>query len=296
MIGFGSCVGTVLALSAMLNAQTVPGVNGATLSASVSEVGNTYVYAYEVANSGVSTGAIARLHLDISQPQGGVTFDGAGLPTGQGFASNIAALNTADPNTTPLVTSTADAPDGWVVGTSMNGTMIWGAATIDAAIPPGQSQSGFSLYSKGTPAIRSFSAEPELDVDSLSLTEPTPETLPDYVRALLQIRNQARTTGVTIAPSAPPVAFQPVQFLQTIQTYKEQALKQGWITNQGVANSLDAKLNAALAALQAQDSKTAKNILNALLNEVEAQNNKHLTPEAVALLQFNTQYLISKLP
>lgn len=286
-----------LLLPSMLQAQSVtPSVEAAHVTGAVSNAGGIYVYSYSVANSNASTATIAQVHLDVSQPNGGVVLDGTGLPKGLGFASGVAALNLADPAAKQVVMSTADAPPGWIVGTSMNGTMLWGAATLNATIAPGQTQTGFFLYSRGIPAIRSFSAEPDLDVDSLPLAEPAPETFPDYVQALVQIRNQARTTGVTIAPTAPPVTFQPVEFLQSIQSYKEQAFKQGWITNQGVANSLDVELNAALAALQAHDSTTAKNVLNALLNEVEAQSNKFLTAEAVALLQINTQYLISKLP
>jgi len=120
--------------------------------------------------------------------------------------------------------------------------------------------------------------------------------LPRYNKDLATVPVNFRASVPTVAPTAPPANFQPIQFLQTIQSYKEQALKQGWINNAGVANSLDVKLNAALTALQAQDTNTAKNILNALLNEVEAQAGKHLTTEALALLQFNTQHLISKLP
>ena len=286
-----------LLVPSMLQAQSVTSsVKAAQVTGAVSNAGGIYVYSYSVANSNSSTAPIAQVHLDVSQPNGGVVLDATGLPKGLGFASAVAALNLADPAAKQVVMSTADAPTGWTVGTSMNGTMLWGAATLNATIAPGQTQSGFSLYSRGIPAIRSFSAEPDLDVESLPLPEPAPETLPDYVQALVQIRNQARTTGVTIAPTAPPVTFQPVQFLQSIQSYKEQAFKQGWINDAGVANSLDVKLNAAMSALQAQDTKTAKNILNALLNEVEAQSGKHLSPEAVALLQFNAQYLISKLP
>lgn len=100
-----------------------------------------------------------------------------------------------------------------------------------------------------------------------------------------------RTVGPVPTPSNPDAN----QFLQTIIGYKEQAIQQGWIKNQGIGNSLDTKLNAASASLARGDNKAAVNQLNALLNEVNAQAGKQLSPEAVALLQLNTQYLISKL-
>jgi hypothetical protein len=44
------------------------------------------------------------------------------------------------------------------------------------------------------------------------------------------------------------------------------------------------------------NTRVAKNQLNAFVNEVNAQNGKALTSEAVALLKVNTQYLMGKLP
>lgn len=47
--------------------------------------------------------------------------------------------------------------------------------------------------------------------------------------------------------------------------------------------------------VQATENAEAKNILDASLNEVEAQNGKHLTSEAYALLKYNVQYLVERL-
>jgi hypothetical protein len=81
-----------------------------------------------------------------------------------------------------------------------------------------------------------------------------------------------------------------------IESYKEQSLMLGWIDDPRIANSLDAKRNAAQGSLQQGDNNTARNQLNTLLIEVEAQAGKHSKGEAIALLKFNTQYLISKIP
>jgi hypothetical protein len=42
-------------------------------------------------------------------------------------------------------------------------------------------------------------------------------------------------------------------------------------------------------------TKTAKNVLGSFLNDVQAQNGKHLTSEAYALLYFNGKYLVDHL-
>jgi hypothetical protein len=73
------------------------------------------------------------------------------------------------------------------------------------------------------------------------------------------------------------------------------AYEKGWIDNQGIANSLDQKLENAKNQLEKGKTNTAINMLSAFLNEVEAQKDKHLTSEAYALLKFNAEYLIQRL-
>jgi hypothetical protein len=98
-----------------------------------------------------------------------------------------------------------------------------------------------------------------------------------------------------VGPTAPPADFRLADFLQTIISYKEQAIQLGWIKDRGIGISLDAKLNAAQASLSRGDNRAATNQLSALLEEVDAQAGKQLSSEAVALLKFNTQYLISRM-
>ena len=85
---------------------------------------------------------------------------------------------------------------------------------------------------------------------------------------------------------------------------KHEAFSLGWIKNKGIENSLDVKLDNAKKKLEQGNNIATKNILNAFINEVEAQgcavyencpSGKHLTPEAYGLLKYNVQYLLNKL-
>ena len=79
--------------------------------------------------------------------------------------------------------------------------------------------------------------------------------------------------------------------------------QQGWIKVDGVHKSLLAKLTNAKRKVEVGDTKVAKNLLNAFLNEVQATScpdftcagNKLLTSEAYALLFFNGQFLWERL-
>jgi len=125
----------------------------------------------------------------------------------------------------------------------------------------------------------------------LNAREPSHEEEEVFKRLLDSIK----VRGVTIGPTAPPLTFSPLAAIDTLISYKHQALALGWITNRGIANSLDQKLENARKQLERGKNKAAKNILEAFLNEVEAQKDKHLTSEAYALLKYNAEYLASKL-
>ncbi len=55
-----------------------------------------------------------------------------------------------------------------------------------------------------------------------------------------------------------------------------QLLAAGCIDNAGIANALNAKLTAAKNAIAAGHIMTAVNILNALINQIQAQDGKHI--------------------
>jgi len=75
----------------------------------------------------------------------------------------------------------------------------------------------------------------------------------------------------------------------------EDAYQKGWIYNRGIANSLSQKLENAKKQLEKGKTKQAVNMLNAFLNEVEAQNGKHINEEAYNLFKYNANCLIERL-
>jgi len=79
--------------------------------------------------------------------------------------------------------------------------------------------------------------------------------------------------------------------LDDIAALIAQAFSHGWIDNSGIVTSLGQKLQAVTRALTRGNAKEAANKLRAFMQEVEAQQGKHLTSEAYALLFFNAQYL-----
>lgn len=167
----------------------------------------------------------------------------------------------------------------------------WGSPN-SARVAPGTSVSGFKLVSSSLPGIGDYYAEGYAPAPWFPAGSAPEGDIPGYDDLTPY---GPGVVGKTIVPVEPPAIFNPLNFLNHIINLKNEAFKIGWITNQGIEQSLDAKLESAKKKLDAGDIKAVKNILNAFLNEVEAQKDKHLTSEAYGLLKYNTQYIVERL-
>jgi hypothetical protein len=273
-------------------------VTAASVQGAVTPSGSLFSYAYTVSNGAASTAGIWRIWLDLTAARNGISLSEIGLTNGECFLEPVAAAVRANPRAQPMIPVALVGPVAWQCGLALSGTAQWFAPDSALQISPGQSVGGFTVTSPGLPGLRAVAVEPLLDVQALDVKLPeddSPGEIQAYIARVTSIRTAASFHATTVGPTAPPANFIPENFLQTVISYKEQAIKQGWIKDQGIGISLDAKLNAAQAALARGDNNTAANVLNALLNEVAAQAGKQLSSEAVALLKFNTQYLISKI-
>ncbi len=92
------------------------------------------------------------------------------------------------------------------------------------------------------------------------------------------------------------VTFNVIATIDSLIAVKDRCYQLGWITNQGVMNSLNTKLENAKKKINNYDFKTPVNILNAFLNEVSAQKDKHITSGATDILTADANYVIASLP
>lgn len=294
---FALCLMLLESASRSFGQASIPILKDVTVNSNVALIGNTFVYRYTVMNGIASSGAVGLLSIDISQPIGGAQLDGVGLVNGQGFLQKSSQAILSLASTVPMVPVGIESPVNWRGSLSVTGMATWGAVSEGGLVLSGQSIIGFEISSPGLPSIRDFTAKPYIDVNTLPITPPSDAAdLPRYKLDLDAIVNKIIIHGKTIAPTAPAAMFRPADFVKTIQDYGLRALEQGWIKNAGILNSLDQKLTAAVSAIVRGDTDSAKNVLAAFVNEVDAQSGKGLEAEAVALLKFNAQYLISRLP
>jgi hypothetical protein len=193
----------------------------------------------------------------------------------------------------PFVPVGSEAPAPWSCGCGAVPELAgiscgWGASQ-KTYINPGATLTGFALTSFGLPGLNEVLVEPKIHDN---LLPPDFEGDPDKIAAL---ENKVKWVGQTVGPKAPPKVFAGSDFLNNLIALANQSRANGWIDSDGVLNSLLAKLNDAAKKLAAGDVKTTKNVLGAFLNDTQAQNGKHLTSEAYALLYFNGKYLVDHL-
>jgi hypothetical protein len=83
-----------------------------------------------------------------------------------------------------------------------------------------------------------------------------------------------RTPGMARAQTTEECPLTPT--IASLTNCVEHAAAEGLINNQGVTNSLLAKLDAAQVAQDSGQIKTAINLLGAFIHEVQAQAGKHI--------------------
>lgn len=264
-------------------------------------------YSYAVQNPAGNTGDVAVVEMDISKAAGSAALSAEGLMVERGTNAEGGMstrsfedefVQKAFLMETDVVPVGIQAPAGWMAGLSVRGTSQWGSRSASGNIAPGQSRGGFLVASRGLPSIRDVIVHPGwMPVVDHAVTEKDIEKF-QYTWDRLAYRAKV------IGPSAPPDAHDSLGFVDSIIGMTNEAYDLGWITNQGVLKSLEAKLEAARAKLLTGNFIPARNVLNAFVNELKAQGcetqegctkGKHIKPEAYALLKYNVEYLAETL-
>ncbi len=312
-IVFLGLVGVIVFISTYaLAEEELPVLKDVGVDADISYDKSTGVYnfSYSVSNPSSNTGEVSLFRMEIAKAEGTASLSSEGLfikkvITRKGnlliksFDDALAVKSAwIEGDVIPVGT---DFPGVWSSALRISREVRWGAGHVDNAVKPGNSLKGFELYSRGIPGIRNIVVEPHwVYIFKGSISD-------EETKRADEIEEKLAFYGKAVGPVAPPAEFDALVFIDYIIKLKHDAIELGWVNKkggQGIIRSLDAKLNSAKRAIERSNILTAKNILGAFLNEVEAQGcssykdcnkGKHLKPEAYALLKYNVEYLLSKL-
>ena len=285
-----------------------------------------YYYNYTLLSDAGNKGNIFTFDIDIKHQPNAVIYDTLGLRFADSFEEiefrryYPAAENLVESIGFPLLPNL-----DWDGLIAHNSVASFGVDTL--LPPPGSDVNGFTMMSKALPGIRAFTAYPDFDVyqyypdmekDTTAALDSVYNLIYAYVDSM---RNVVNYYGWTIGPTAPPQNFSAGSWIDTLISYKHQSVAHGWLsngimhendendnnTNEGIVKGLDRRLDKAKEALLKGDSVKARGELELFVKEVEHVYNQNkeegerngvpvMTSEAYALLKYNAEYLINKLP
>ncbi len=191
----------------------------------------------------------------------------------------------------------------WRIGRNfLPGTVKWAHTRKDPAglltpfngIAPDSSASGFSFESTGLPAIVISYFKGATGV--LAFPDEPPSEIDDLLKPLEIFPNNTVKLK-SIGPKEPQEPFVVVVFLDTLISYTDQSLAFGWIANSLTADKYTNLFSTARSQLVSNDSTGARLTLTTVLPNVAVDSAAALlTSEAIALLRYNTEYLVDRLP
>jgi hypothetical protein len=165
---------------------------------------------------------------------------------------------------------------------------LWSTFVEPRGLRPGTSASGFGFITPAPPTIVSFLAWGDAPIP---IIPDRPET--DSCENSDVIENSFK--GLTVGPKTPQ-PFVAIESVNHLITLLDDSRRLGWITGDGIHQSMLAKLTDAKRRLEANDAAGAKANVNAFIAQVGAVLNQPSTSEAYALLYFNGQYVSDRLP
>jgi hypothetical protein len=283
------CVGNALG-------QQLPRLNDLMVEAYVNydSPSSIYAFRYKVFNGSNSQGSIGRIEIDISTDSTKQTLDTVGLR----YANQVIEefFHRSYPGYEIVPVGFPIVPGRFLASATAARAASFFCAPV---VLPSTTLDSIVITSRGIPGLRRYVAEPYLPDSVLGLILPDED---DTSAAALRqaqsdsIRQSLSAKGWTVGPVAPDSPFISLNFLDTLNSYITQSRSLGWITNDPTANKYKRLIDTARSNLQANIRGVTKAKLDSVLINVHTDSASTLTSEAYALLRFNTEYLLSKLP
>lgn len=288
--------GLVLAVGQM----PVPTLNNVSVRATASfdPTAIRYSYNYTVQNPGSNTGEIWNIKIDIRQNprvSGGLPASGLTIPFGTAVIPFFDMLRDREPLDLPpgvsLVPIGQQAPPGWHGGFGKDGYARFSAGSGGTKILPGNTMSGFTMISRGVPTIR----EIQLIPDWVLIVEDHDAVTDEQLEQAAIVEKNLPLTLYTLGPSS-LVTFGSDDHWTQLAADIQRAANLGWITDSGLAQSLQTQLSFARQALDQNDGTLAKTRLQTVRQTLQNSTAGQRNQEIFDLVTLNVQELISNTP
>ena len=287
---------------------------------------DVFYYSYSIFNDPINKGNLSFFEIDISRNASSVSYDTIGLVFRTPFLEKMFRRDFPSVSNIVVPVGFAQLPNRhWMASLANRPVAYFAVDTLEPK--PGENTTGFVMISKAPPGIRSFKAVPDFNVDRFY---PAENDTANIVTAsqVDSIRLAVNFLGTTIAPTAPPYSLIVVSWIDTLLSYTRQSTELGWLgrdrdndcdndekPEDGIVRNIEQRLRKAKRQLERRDSVLARRELEKLVSKVERlwkrsqdEDNRDkrdrwekrdkvvMTSEAYALLKYNTEYLIDRLP
>ena len=239
---------------------------------------NRFTYNYVVDNPGTSIGDVWRFKIDIVQQSTNLwNFEGLSIPFGTKNFDFITFYNMLKPFALPKgygITPVGQrVPLGWAGGFGRDGMVGFASKTGTPMIKPGQTVSGFSLASPGLPIIRRAVIIPHW----VLLVDDHDNITPAIEKAADDVYKNIKRTVYTLGPAG-IIESGSFSHWNLLRTNINKAIELKWVSDQNLVNDILFALKSARDAVNLQEGKLAKSILEQLLitlaNSSEQQRNQ----------------------
>ena len=191
----------------------------------------------------------------------------------------------------PVVRMPRPARFDWVTQPRYKQTIAAWVLTEDDMLHAGQTSPELTIVARGVPELVHYWAVPDLVANPPRFVDEDGTDDPYFV-----FSDTGTTVGIVPVPSRVTPASLATRLLRLT---RRACGSLGWISKEGVCQSLDVKLTHAQAALAAGDVGSARGDLRAFANELDAQHGpqpgKAVSDEAHALLALNAAFLLARL-
>lgn len=245
-----------------------------------------YSYSYRITNPASNDGEINTISVSIGRDS---ATDADVSSSGLSHCPHHSASAQMNLAQTPMVNVGSSTPNGWSCDYG-KGEFVFGCVYERDAIKPGASSAGYVLKSFAPPGIREVSVAPTIDIDRL------PDIYNEDADKLESLEKNLTWTGKTIGPKAPPKVFVALSYLDYLISLKDQSVALRWITEKNIEKDLNKIFARAKKKLGQCDERDLKEAIGELTEELNKHSRKGLSPEARALLLYNSKYFISQLP
>jgi hypothetical protein len=190
-----------------------------------------------------------------------------------------------------VASAVGTAPFGWTYAHRDKPSFSHFSAKGSTSLGSGNAQDSFLVRTTGLPSISRYYAQ--------ALSTPLHLTLSDTAKLVNKVIENIFNNsfvGTTVGPADPPPPFVPTDFLDTLSAYTTQSRALGWISSQTVADKYSGYFSTAKTQLQLNNAAGARATLQSVLRDVDLDSSATITSEAYALLRYNTEYLLDRLP